>query len=66
MPSPFHPEGLYCSWTSLIHGQAMGEIDHLIFGTVDDQHRRGHFRDLVNAGESIKAIGFSGVRKSYP
>lgn len=50
MPSPFHPEGLYCSWTSLVHGQAMGEIDHLVFGTVDDQHRRGHFRDLVNAG----------------
>lgn len=51
MPSPFHPEWLYCSWTSLVHRQAVGEIDHLIFGTMDHQHRRGDFRYLVNAGE---------------
>ena len=50
MPSPFHPEGLYCSWTSLVHCQAVGEIDHLIFGTMDYQHRRGYLRYLVNAG----------------
>lgn len=49
MTSPFHPEGLYCSWTSLIHGQAVGEINYLIFGTMDYQHRRGYFRYLVNA-----------------
>lgn len=54
MPSPFHPEGLHGPRTSLVHGQAVGEIDHLVFGTVDYQHRRGYFRDLVNAGEMEK------------
>jgi len=50
MPSPFHPEGLNRSWTSLVHGQAVGEIDYLVFGTMDYQHRRGHLGYLVNAG----------------
>lgn len=50
MPGPFHPEGLHGSRASLVHGQAVGEVDHLVFGTVDHQHGRGHFRDLVNAG----------------
>lgn len=50
MPSPFHPEGLHRAGTSLVHGQAVGEVDDLVFGPVDHQHRRGDFRDLVNAG----------------
>lgn len=51
MSGPFHPEGLHGSGTALVHGQAVGEVDDLVLCTVDDQHRRGDFRDLVNAAK---------------
>lgn len=51
MPSPLNPQGLHSTGTALIHRQAMGEIDDLILGTVNDQHRRGDFRYLVNAAK---------------
>lgn len=65
MPSPFNPQGLHGSGTALVHGQAVGEIDDLILCPVNDQHRRGNFRDLVNAGESIETVRFPGIRKSH-
>lgn len=49
MPSTLNPQGLHSTGTALIHRQAMGEIDDLILCTVNDQHRRGDFRYLVNA-----------------
>ena len=65
MPGPFGPEGLHGPGTVFIHGQAMGEIDDLVLCTVNDQHGRGDFRYLVNAGESIKALCFPGIGKSH-
>lgn len=65
MPGPFHPERLHSSGTALVHCQAVGEVDDLILGAVDDQHGGGDLGYLVNAGESIKAVRFPGVGKSH-
>lgn len=51
MPGPFHPEGLHSSGTALVHCQAVGEVDDLILGAVDDQHGGGDLGYLVNAAE---------------
>ena len=51
MPGPFDPEGLHGSGAALVHGQAVGEVDDLVLGPMNDQHRRGDFRDLVNAAD---------------
>lgn len=48
VPSPFHPEGLHCSGTPLVHRQPMGEVDDLILRTVNDQHGGGDLGDLVD------------------
>lgn len=51
VPSPFNPQWLHGAGTALVHGQAVGEIDDLVLCTVNDQHRRGDLRDLVNAAK---------------
>lgn len=43
-----HPKGLDCTGAALVHGQAMGEVNHLILCTVDYQHWRCHLGHLVN------------------
>lgn len=48
---PLHPQGLDSTGAALVHGQTMGEVDHLVLGTVDHQHRGRHFGHLVNTGE---------------
>ncbi|KAA8585659.1 hypothetical protein FQN60_004353, partial [Etheostoma spectabile] len=47
-----HPQGLDGTGAALVHGQAVGEVDHLVFRAVDHEHRGCHFRHLVNTTES--------------
>lgn len=61
MPGPFHPQGLHGSGTALVHGQAVGEIDDLILCPMNDQHRRGDFRYLVNAANRKGGGGEKGL-----
>ena len=61
MASPFDPEGLHGPRTALVHGQAMGEIDDLVLCTMNDQHRRGNFRYLVNAAREERGGGEKGL-----
>lgn len=65
MPGPFDPEWLHGPGTALVHGQAVGEVDDLVLCAVNDQHGRGDFGDLVNAGEGVKAVRFPGVGESH-
>lgn len=46
-----HPERLHGPLAALVQGQPMGKIDHLVLRPVDHQHRRGDFRDFINAIE---------------
>lgn len=61
MPGPFDPQGLHGSGTALVHGQAVGEIDDLILCPMNDQHRRGDFRYLVNAANRKEGGGEKGL-----
>lgn len=45
-----HPQGLDGAGAALVHGQAMGEVDHLILSAVNYQHWGRHLGHLVNAG----------------
>ena len=65
MPGPFDPERLHGPGTALVHGQAVGEVDDLVLCAVNDQHGRGDFGDLFNAGEGVKAVRFPAVGKSH-
>lgn len=51
MAGPLHPQGLDSPGAALVHGQTMGEVDHLVLSTVDHQHWGRHFGHLVNTGE---------------
>lgn len=46
--SSLHPKRLDCTGTALIHGQAVGEVDDLIFCTVDYEHWGRHLGHFVN------------------
>jgi hypothetical protein len=61
MPSPFNPQGLHSSGTTLVHGKAMGEVDDFIFCSMNDQHGRGDFRYLVNTAERRGRGGKKGL-----
>lgn len=52
------PQGLYSTGTALVHGQAMGEVDHLVLRTMDHQHWGRHLGHLVNTmeGKETKEI----------
>ncbi|KAL0189627.1 hypothetical protein M9458_016726, partial [Cirrhinus mrigala] len=43
VPCALHPQRLHGARTSLVDGQAVGEIDHFVFCAVDDQDWRRHF-----------------------
>lgn len=60
-----HPQGLHGARAALVHGQAVGEVDHLVLGTVDHQHWGCHLGHLVNTGESIKAVGLACIREGH-
>lgn len=53
MPGAFDPKGLHGPGTALIHCQAVGEINDLVLCPVNDQHRRGDFRYLVDAAKQM-------------
>lgn len=61
MPGPFNPQGLHGSGTALVHGQAVGEINDLILCPMNDQHRRGDLRYLVNAANRKGGGGEKGL-----
>lgn len=44
-----HPQRLHGPLAALVKGQSMGKINHLVLRTMDHQHRRGDFRDFINA-----------------
>lgn len=61
----FHPQGLDGTGAALVHGQAVGEVDHLVFRAVDHKHRGRHFGHLVNTmerEETEKDYGYEWVR----
>lgn len=49
--SSLHPQGLDGTWAALIHGQAVGEVDHLVLRTMDHQNWGCHLGHLVNTME---------------
>lgn len=50
--SSLHPQRLHGFGAALVQGQAVGEIDDLVLGPVDDQHWRRDFRHFLNAEET--------------
>ncbi len=46
-----HPQGLDGTGAALVHGQAVGEVNHLILRTMDHQHWGRHLGHLVNTME---------------
>lgn len=47
---PLHPQRLHSLGAALEQSQAVGEVDHLVFCPVDDEHRRRDFGHFLNAG----------------
>lgn len=45
-----HPQGLDGAGATLVHGQAVGEVDDLVLSAVNHQHWWRHLGHLVNAG----------------
>jgi len=50
--SYLNPEGLDGTRTALVHGKTVGEINDLVLSAVDHQHRRCHFRHLINTAKN--------------
>lgn len=50
-----HPQRLHSLGAALEQRQAVGEVDHLVLCSMDDQHRRRDFGHLLDArrGEGI-------------
>lgn len=48
---PLHPQRLHRLGATLEQSQAVGEVDHLVFCPVDNQHRGRDFRNLLDAEE---------------
>lgn len=58
---PLHPQRLHGLGAKLEQRQAVGEVDHLVLGAVDDQHGRrdlGHFLDAAKKAQRILLIFF--------
>lgn len=49
-----HPEGLHGFGAALEQSQAVGEVNHLILGPVDDEHWRCDFGHFLNAKKREK------------
>lgn len=52
-----HPQRLHRLGAALEQSQAVGEVDHLVVGPVDNQHRGRDFRNLLDAKEKKKKRG---------
>lgn len=52
-----HPQRLHRLGAALEQSQAVGEVDHLVFCPVDNQHRGRDFRNLLNAKRRKKKKG---------
>ncbi|TNN75631.1 hypothetical protein EYF80_014181 [Liparis tanakae] len=53
-----HPQRLDGAGAALVHGQAVGEVDDLVFRTVDHQHWGRHLGHLVNAVKQKETEGY--------
>lgn len=51
-----HPQGLHRTRATLIHSQAVGEVDHLVLCAMDHQDWRRHLGNLVNAEEGKETV----------
>lgn len=54
VPRPLHPQRLHRLGAALEQSQAVGEVDHLVLGAVDDEHGGGDFRHFLNAKKKKK------------
>lgn len=53
VPGPIHPQRLHSLGAALKQRQAVGEVDDFVLSTVDDEHRRGDFGDLLDAAKRV-------------
>lgn len=66
VPGTLHPKRLDSLRTPLVDSDAMGEVDDLVVGAVDNQNGSLHLSHLINAGEGVKEPGSLCVSKDDP
>lgn len=49
VPGALHPQRFHGTRASLVDGQAVREIDHLVLCAMNHEDRRGHLWHLINA-----------------